>query len=448
MKIRIFALAAVLMLAACGGGSVPVSNMNNSVSVATSGVITAFGSVFVNGVRYDVSAAHLQKNGKSVAQSALAVGEVALLHGWQDRASGECSADSVDVEDNVVGPAAAIDVTANTLTVLGQQVIVTANTSFAASIVPGDLSGLLAGDLVEVSGLVDASGAITATRIARAEADDALQVVGAVSHADAMAHTFMINGLKIDYSTALLDGFASGQPADADVVIVRGTVFDAASVTLTATKVRRAENERDQAADGERIEQEGLVTRFASATDFDVDGAPVTTTADTVYRNGTVGDIAMNARLEVRGTLDASKVLVADKVEFEHVAVIALAATVESVDSANNTLKVLGVDITVDATTRFEDKSGADVQMFTLKDISVGDSVLVRGYETPAGSGKILARRVERMAPSSAVKVRGPFTATTAPQFQILGVVIDATNAAFGGERIWRRRKPHEHDQC
>ena len=99
MKIRIVALAAVLVLGACGGGSMSGGNTGNSVGVATSGVITAFGSVFVNGVRYDITAARLQKNGQSVAQSALAVGEVALVHGRQDRASGQGSAESVDVED-------------------------------------------------------------------------------------------------------------------------------------------------------------------------------------------------------------------------------------------------------------------------------------------------------------------------------------------------------------
>ena len=432
MKIRIVALAAVLVLGACGGGSMSGSSANTAVGVATSGVITAFGSVFVNGVRYDITAARLQKNGKSVAQSALAVGEVALVHGKQDLASGQGSAESVDVEDNVIGPAAAINVAANTLTVLGQQVIVTANTSFAASIMPGDLSGLLTDDLIEVSGLVDASGAITATRIGRAEAAEGLQVLGAVAHVDAMAHTFMINGLNVEFSTATLDGFASGQPGDADVVIVRGTAFDAATVTLTATVVRRADSERSEAGNGERVEQEGLVTRFVSATDFDVNGAPVTTTASTVFKDGTIGDIAMNVRLEVRGTLDANKVLVANMVEIDHVAVIALAATVEKVDSMNNSLKVLGVDITVDTATRFEDKSSAHIQMFTLKDVNVGDSVMVRGFETPAASGKLQARRLERVAPSTEVEVRGPFTASTAPQFQILGVLVDASSATFG----------------
>jgi len=72
--------------------------------------------------------------------------------------------------------------------------------------------------------------------------------------------------------------------------------------------------------------------------------------------------------------------------------------------------------------------------MFTLQDVADGDTVAVRGYESPAGSGHILATRLERLPPSMQVEVRGPFTATTPPQFTILGVVVDASGASFGSD--------------
>ncbi len=135
----------------------------------------------------------------------------------------------------------------------------------------------------------------------------------------------------------------------------------------------------------------------------------------------------------MHGTLDANKVLTADVVEIEHIAVIALAATVSGVDTTMSTLTVLGVTISVDTNTRFEDESSAQMQMFALKDVAVGDTVLVRGFEHPAGSGMVLATRLVRLPPlpSMAVAVRGPFTASTASQFKILGIMIDATNATF-----------------
>jgi hypothetical protein len=429
MKTTLAAAGALAVLVACGGGSTGSMSMSQAgmQPVATMGTITAFGSVFVNGVRYDVSAASLTKNDNSVAQSALAVGEVALVRGRDDAQSGQGEADSVDVEDRVVGPAM---ITGSQLTVLGQTISVTASTSFGPGITPADLTGLKSGDSIEVSGLPGTGGLIMATRIGRAESNEPLQVMGTAGTVDTAAHTLMINALTVDYSTANLSGFASGQPASGDLVIARGTVFDATAVKLTATKLRKAETDRDDQGQGGMVEEEGLITRFASAMDFDVAGAKVTTTANTMFKNGTAADLALNVRVEVRGTLDANKVLVADVVEIERVAVIALEGTVSATTST--TVTVLGVTITVDMNTHLEDEGSAQMQMFSLMDVKVGDTVLVRGYENPAGSGMVLAVRLERLPPSTTVRVRGPFTAGTAPKFTILGISIDATNATFG----------------
>jgi hypothetical protein len=318
-------------------------------------------------------------------------------------------------------------------------VLVTANTSFGKGISPAGLTGLLRGDAVEISGFADANGVITATRIGRAEADEPLQVLGTVVGFDAMNHVFMINGLKVDFAVANVSGFTSGAPADGDLVIVRGTVFDPATTTLTATEVLRADTDPRESEDGQHsesgvVELEGLIMNFVSATDFEVDGAKVTTGTNTVFKGGSVTDLANDVRVEVRGSLDANQVLVADEIEIHHIAAIELESTASGVDAANHTLQVLGVTVTVDEHTRFEDKSSAQVQMFTLQDVADGDTVEVRGYESPSGSGHILATRLERLPPSTEVEVRGPFTATTPPQFTILGVVVDASGAAFGGD--------------
>src|SRR5437016_7758056 len=246
MKTTLAAAGALAVLVACGGGSTGSMPQAGMQPVVTSGTITAFGSVFVNGVRYDVSAASLTKNDNSVAQSALAVGEVALVRGREDAQSGQGAADSVDVEDRVVGPIATIDTAGRQLTVLGQTISVTASTSFGPGITPADLTGLKMGASVEVSGLPGSGGLSMATRIGRAESNEPLQVMGTVGTVDTAAHTLMINALMVDYSTANLSGFSSGQPAAGDLVIARGTVFDATAVKLTATRLRKAETDRDE----------------------------------------------------------------------------------------------------------------------------------------------------------------------------------------------------------
>jgi hypothetical protein len=205
--------------------------------------------------------------------------------------------------------------------------------------------------------------------------------------------------------------------------------FDSATTTLTATRVDKQMSDEEQAGDHRDMEHEGLITRFASATDFDVAGEPVTTTSATVYRNGTAADLALNVRVEVEGSPNSSNVVVADVISFQHNGGVELQSTVTAVTAS--TLTVLGVEITVTSTTRFEDRSSAQVQMFSLSNISVGDTVDVHGFESPAGSGKLVATRLEREPPSTEVEVSGPFAAGTSPQFMVFGITVDASSATL-----------------
>jgi len=102
---------------------------------------------------------HDPQNRQVVAQSALKVGEIARIKGSKNASDGTGNADSVDVDENVVGPIAAIDTTLNTLTVLGQTVKIDAGTSFSSDVQPADITGLKVADFVEVSGLTAATAA-------------------------------------------------------------------------------------------------------------------------------------------------------------------------------------------------------------------------------------------------------------------------------------------------
>ena len=423
-------LAAAAALVACGGGSgMSSTTPPGSAKLMARGTITGFGSIYVNGVHFKTTSATIRKNGQVVAQSALKVGEIARIKGSKNTSDGTGNADSVDVDENVVGPIATIDTTLNTLTVLGQTVKIDAGTSFSSDVQPADITGLKVADFVEVSGLTAADGSITATRIGREASAGTLQVLGTVASADTVAHTFMINALIVNYSAANLTGFTSGQPANGDLVEVQGTT--SGTTTLTATRVDKQMSDQEQAGNHEDMQHEGLITRFASATDFDVAGEPVTTTSATVYRNGMEADLALNVKVEVEGSLNSSNVLVADVVSFHHNGGVELQSTVTAVNATAGTLTVLGVEITVTSSTRLEDRSSAQVEMFSLSNISVGDTVDVHGFESPAGSGKLVATRLDREPASTEVEVSGPFTAGTSPQFIVFGITVDASSATL-----------------
>ena len=120
-------------------------------------------------------------------------------------------------------------------------------------------------------------------------------------------------------------------------------------------------------------------------------------------------------------------------VAFQHNGRIELESTAPAVDATAGTLTVLGVQVTVTSTTRFEDKSATAMEKFNLSNIMVGDTVEVRGFESPAGSGKVVATRIERQPASTTVTVNGPFTAGTSPDFTVLGITIDASSATIKG---------------
>jgi cytoskeletal protein CcmA (bactofilin family) len=428
--VRVLAVAALAVAASsCGGGGMGSFTTSNSTPVVTMGTITAFGSVVVNGVHYDIASASMTRNGQSVTQADLAVGQIARVHGRKNVHDANGHADHVDVDDQLVGPITSIDVAGGSLVALGQTVTVDSGTSFAH-----DLSGLGAlavGDVIEVSGLVAADGHIAATRIEREPGSRPFQIIGTVANLDSTAHTFKINALTVDYSTAMVNGFSSGAPAEGDLIEAKGTTFDTAATRLTATNLSPAEDETTEANHGDHVEREGLITRFVSATDFDVAGKPVTTTSTTVFEGGAVTDLALNVRVEAEGQLDANNVLVADKIEIRKAGIAELKGNITAFDATAGTVTLLGVTVTVTADTRLEDRSEADVEHFSLANLAVGDTVEVRGFENPIGSGAITATKLERERPRTTVIVGGFFQATTAPQFTILGITIDATGATF-----------------
>ena len=136
-----------------------------------------------------------------------------------------------------------------------------------------------------------------------------------------------------------------------------------------------------------------------SATDFDVAGRTVTTTATTRYENGTAADLALNVKVEAEGAIDAAGVLVATKIQFKRGNNAGLAGVVDNVTADSSglggTLTVLGVTITVDNNTRIEDKSDARLEILPPgRMCQVGDYVRVRGTEN--GALKLTASRLER----------------------------------------------------
>lgn len=423
---NIVKLAAVAVLVAgCGGGggdgssggtSNPPPSGGTSQTVFVSGAITGFGSVIVNGVRYDTDSAQVSIENQPASAMDLKVGQVVRIEATVD-ANGNARAKSVSQDDLLQGPVTAIDVAAGTITVAGQVVTTDADTLFDDSIPTRSLNGLTVGDVVEVHGFVSAQG-VHATRIEMAGSGETeVEVTGLVANLDTTAQRFDIGDLRVDYSTATLEDFGSGGIAEGQLVEVEGRSF-LSDGALRATEVER--EDRRFGGDGDKSEIEGLVTRFVSATDFDVAGQRVTTTSSTRYEHGVAADLALDVKVEVEGRFDAEGTLVASKVEFKRRSSARLTGPVESIDADAGTFTALGVTVVVSSTTSLEDHEGDD-HFFNLSSLRVGDWVEVRG-QPEADTGRLLASRLERDDADDEVELRGPASDVTDAGLTVLGV--------------------------
>ncbi len=436
---RILCVLAAVTMSACssGGGdsgvSPPPPPPPPTGGIGRTGIaigpISTFGSVVVNGVRYETTSANFTINDAAGIESDLSVGQVVVVQGTMDANGTTGTADEVIFDDSVKGPVESIDIPGSSLVVLGQTVLVTADTSFDDGISPASLEGLTVGDIVEVSGLPDANGNIVATRIEDKPAGTPFEVHGIVSGLDSANFRFNINGLVVDYSGATLDNFPGGQINNDDFVEAKGATLGAAG-ELVATSVE-LENALAGGQDGDRIEIEGFITRFISATDFDVSGFPVTTTGSTTYVGGDATDLGLNVKVEVEGDLNASGVLVAEEVDIRRAKAVRATATIDSVDAAAGSVVLLGITVTTDEITRLEDKSNVGLEPLTINDIVAGDYVEVRGDEFPAGSGSILASIFEREDPDPDTILQGFVETISDPSLTIFrdenDVVISST---------------------
>ncbi|MBL8225409.1 MAG: hypothetical protein JNM50_08770 [Chromatiales bacterium] len=423
------ALAAVITGCSGGGGaSAGIDRLGIS-----SGTVTGFGSVIVNGVRYEVgTTTEVSFNDASGTQADLQVGQQVTVR-WESGDGGTTRrATRIDYDAAVEGPitAGSIDLAAGTFVVLGQTVRVTANTSFSGDISPRDLTGLAAGEPVEVSGLPDAAGRLRATRIERQRPGRQLEVRGVA--ATVTAQTFALGALTVVYTGAALP---DGVPVNGDFVEARGSTIDGLG-RLVATEVEREDDFADLGGSRDDSELEGFITVFNSPTDFTVAGVRVTTTPATVYEDGSVADLRLNARIEVSGSVNSSGVLVAREVEFESfdddddgdddALDGRVEANVASVNVAAGTLVAAGVTIQVTPATRVEDQRSG-VRPFTLASLAVGDFIEARG--TPGSGAQLTALLLERDDASSTGRLRGPAGAIVPPALSVLGVPVQTTGA-------------------
>lgn len=421
-----------LGVAGCGGGGADGTSFTGIDRLGvSSGTITGFGSIFVNGVEWDTSRSNIEVRGRPASESDLRLGQVVVVRGRLDADRRTGRAESVTSSNMVEGRVATVDPAARRLVVLGQDVRVVASTVFDAGI-DGGLAGLAAGDPVAISGYRDSADTIRATRIERRQPGSEAEVKGRVSNLDAANHVFMIGSLSVNYAGATLEDFGSTTLANGLLVEVEGLFADG---VLSATSVELEDALPGGVGGKASLEIEGYVTTVLSATEFEVAGVRVMTRARTRFEHGTADDLVVDAKVEVEGKLNEAGVLVADEVEFQvpdEEGNVEVDGPVGAIDAAAGTLWVEGVLVRTGPKTQWRDDSSAGVVAFGLADLAVGDYVEVRGGEDPSPEAHdMIAIRIERTNPDDDATLRGPVQLKAPPELVVLGITIRTDAAVF-----------------
>ena len=318
------ALAAALA-AACGGGV-----GTGGTGAFASGPITGFGSIIVQDVHFDESAATVDDDdGDQRSRSDLRLGQMVEIDSGAI-SNGAATASQVRIISALVGRVDSV--AADTLVVNGQTVRVNSGTVFDDRFV-GGIGAITVGRVVEVSGYVAATD-ITATRIEPDDGATSFKFRGVVSALDTQAHRFDIGNAHFTYDAGI-----AGAPAlhnGAFVRVVVGLQPDAQGrwVVNAVGATAPVGGDRDEA------KARGVITAFSSNASFSVGGVLVDASAAQIEG----GPLAVGVRVEVEGRL-VSGVLVAGSVEVEdkdQTEPLELRGTIATLDTAAKVFTVSG----------------------------------------------------------------------------------------------------------
>ncbi|UCE88788.1 MAG: hypothetical protein JSW10_10755 [Pseudomonadota bacterium] len=162
-KTALISIAAAGVVA-CGGGGGEDATGGGTTTVAA-GPITGFGSVYVNGERFDTSNATVYIDDDEAFESDLRIGMVVRIEGRMNADGNGGTADSVHYDAEIKGPIsnmASPSATTRTFDIYGQMVSVdSADTRCEYC----SFDSLMDGDVVEVSGYYDQSGTLYALHV-------------------------------------------------------------------------------------------------------------------------------------------------------------------------------------------------------------------------------------------------------------------------------------------
>lgn len=426
----------------CSGGGESFSADNGGIGGTgiSQGSITAFGSIYVNGVEWDLGGASIEVDGAPASEADLRIGMKVRVTG--DFAAGGLSGSAISVQydDSTEGPIADTPIlilpagTQKSFTILGQTIFVdVTETVFADG---ASFASLAMNQVLEVSGFEEGADTIRATRVALRGSFPAVsdaKLRGSVTNLSKNpdgSGIFEILDVTVrylastDFSELTRNELAEGLDIEVSGDLrPTGDELDADEIEL--------EDEGLGQQDAEDVELEGIVSDFVSISDFRLAGIPVDASSASIEPPGF--SVANGAEIEVEGRL-TDGVIFAEELESEEdeEAEVDIEAAASSVDAAAREVTILGVVVVADGETELEDERDGD-ENFRFDEIQPGDWLEIDGFEI--GTARVRAKKIRRESQGDDVILQGEVSALDrlTPALSVLGqpIPLDPTTSYF-----------------
>jgi len=407
LSIHLITLLCVFMMQACGGGGsggTLVAEGGISGTGITFGPISGFGSIYVNGVRYDVDNARFLRDGElASAQSDYRIGEIVTITG-NINPDGTGQALTVEFMDSLEGNISQITQDNLTFEVLGQKVAIN-----GATLLHGfkQLIELQLNNIVEISAQRNAQGDWIASSVSLKQNDfiegiSVLSLEGEINTLDIAQQTFKVGKQIVSYSN--IDHAVNNMLADAllgQPTYIRASsqqaLQDGQFIANTLSVVRS----QHQFPVGAEIELTGIIDQFMSSADFHVNGQAVTSLSSVRFENGQASDLQLNTLVEVEGVINAAGVLEAEEISIKQQTGSAddsdeVEGVITQIDNDNGqqTLVVQGRLFLVDHSSIIYEEVNDQERSVLFGALRIGDKVKI--YARQLADGVQLALNIKR----------------------------------------------------
>ncbi len=390
------------------------------------GPITQFGSIYVNGEKYEIDEAEFEfVNGTGVTD--LSIGMMVQVNAdWQQQINGVFNAQKVTFDHQIEGPIKAVvhngEITL--LDILGSVVVVSSDTIVDQSI----LSGFKVGSVVSVSGISNEKDQLMATYITlRSDTyseGQQVELESTITGINEQDQIIVLNTMHVDvsWSTWKKGSLQSVQVGTRVEVVGQ---YDAASKRVIARKVRVKNNDLS-VNKGNKLSMDTIISRYKSINQFRLNGY-MSNASNAEFLQGEPSNLGNGVRVRATGFINVDGIFEVHTVRIRPDVNFAVKTQVSSINRLTGEISFLNLNAYTQPDTVYQSKLKSPNKYFSIDDISPGDWIEIKGVEEDSGLtiSQIFALRNKRQ-----MIIKGQVTKGTNDRLLLLGIEIQPIEGA------------------